>query len=196
MGCFSFLSLKSGKPALSTSFDGSPCWLFRLCNGIVVEYMHGNYDSYGRVFDGKGESFKWEVEGLDTAMLLEDEWQEGDPFPTEPSEGDPDQGWGSCWEHFGDTRDDAFPKVENPKHVVIKENAFKARVSIFDYQIKWCYSERSDLERRLEKANKAEKPNLKFIKDLNECILDHKERLAKLKAEKEEFITKNKEYDV
>lgn len=53
MGCFSFLCLESGKPINSSSFGGDPVHLFLLRKGEVIEYMYGNYDSYGRVFTGK-----------------------------------------------------------------------------------------------------------------------------------------------
>lgn len=59
MGCFSFLCKVSGRPALSTSYDGSPCYLFLLKGGKVMEEMYGNYDSYGNVFTSdKGASFQ------------------------------------------------------------------------------------------------------------------------------------------
>ena len=111
MGCFSFLCKESGKAALSTSFDGSPCYLFLLKDGVVIEEMYGNYDSYGCVFSGKEdengvrERFEWAMDwgkvcdlmhssnprdGI--AMVLE-EYFTGE-IPTEQSDGDPNQGWG------------------------------------------------------------------------------------------------------
>lgn len=107
MGCFSFLCKKSGKPALSTSFDGSPCHLFLLVDGEVVEEMSGNYDSYGRVFrtSEMKESFEWEMDWSDVcslmfdsnpnsgiAMILDEYWD--GVYPTTQSESDPEQGWG------------------------------------------------------------------------------------------------------
>jgi len=126
MGCFSFKCKVTGKPALSTSFDGSPVHLFLLKNGEAIEYMHGNYDSYGRVFTKDGmtksppESIEWKMEWGDVcdlmfdsnrsngiALILDPHWKQGDPYPTERSEDDPDQGWGN---------QDIFKYIENPVH--------------------------------------------------------------------------------
>lgn len=139
MGCFSFLCVNSGKPALSTSFDGSPCKLFLMKEGRILEEMHGNYNSYGRVFNGKGGSFEWEMDWHDVcdlmfgddptsgiAMIL-DEYDTGE-LPSVASDSDPNQGWGSGDEDedlmgdtlrgdpSGDCSDDMFPRVENPYH--------------------------------------------------------------------------------
>jgi len=61
MGCFSFKCKRTGKPALSSSFDGTACHMFLLEEGKVIEEMFGNYNSYGRVFDGKDSSLEWEM---------------------------------------------------------------------------------------------------------------------------------------
>lgn len=137
MGCFSYLCKKSGKPALSTSFDGSPCRIFLLLNGKVIEEMHGNYDSYGRVFGKDGKSLKWSLEWSDCvdlhfndnegdgfAIILDSEW-DGE-YPTTISEDDPNQGWGTYDEDeegedgdlLGCVSDNMFPKVEEPYHKV------------------------------------------------------------------------------
>lgn len=143
MGCFSFLCKKSGRAALSTSFSGSPCYLFLLKDGKVIEEMYGNYDSYGRVFTGDlrtdvkhelYDSFEWEMpwsmvcglmfdddESNGIAMILE-QYYDG-VHPTTRSEGDPNQGWGGgegdeeedC---FFSTSADKFKRVENPYHKV------------------------------------------------------------------------------
>jgi hypothetical protein len=106
MGCFSFLCKVSGKPALSTSFDGSPCYLFLLKDGKVIEEMYGNYDSYGRVFDSTGESFKWKMDRDEVCDLMFDERNYGSGIamvlakyyngvpPKTRSDDDPNQGWG------------------------------------------------------------------------------------------------------
>ena len=120
MGCFSFLCKKSGKPAYSTSFGGSPCHLFLLKDGKVLEHMYGNYDSYGRVFNGKDGSFEWQMDwqeicnlmfndnpGDGMAMIL-DRYYKGVP-PTEQSEDDPEQGWGY---------NGRFREVEEPFHKI------------------------------------------------------------------------------
>jgi len=103
----------TGEPALSSSFNGSPVHLFLLKDGKVIEHMYGNYDSYGRVFTKDGmdktppESMEWKLDwggccdlifsgkksdGI--AVIHADYWKEGDPFPVEQSEDDPNQGWG------------------------------------------------------------------------------------------------------
>lgn len=138
MGCFSFLCKESGRPALSTSFDGSPCYLFLLKNGEVIEEMYGNYDSYGRVFKkGKDDAFKWNMpwtevcdlmfdkdESNGIAMVLADEFT--GKIPTTRSEGDPNQGWGDPDE----TEDEywvenapSFPVVKEPYHKVHRDLA-------------------------------------------------------------------------
>lgn len=117
MGCFSYICKKSGRAVNSTSFKGDRVHLFLLKDGKVIEHMYGNYDSYGRVFSNQKDpkdtsftdttSFEWKMNwgnvvdmhfGADKksgiAAILEPYWKEGDPFPTERSEDDPDQGWG------------------------------------------------------------------------------------------------------
>lgn len=117
MGCFSFKCKKSGKPVNSSSYYGDSVHLFLLKDGKVIEHMYGNYDSYGRVFSNEKDandkslpdttSFKWQTpwDGVcdlmfapnnnnGIAAILAPYWKEGDPFPTERSEDDPDQGWG------------------------------------------------------------------------------------------------------
>lgn len=138
MGCFSFLCKESDKPALSSSFNGSPCYLFLLKDGKVIEEMYGNYDSYGRVFTNEKrtdvehelyDSFEWQV-GWDgvcdlmfssnsssgIAMVLE-KYYTGVP-PTSKSEDDPNQGWGDDGELLGDVSGDGFKRVTNPYHKV------------------------------------------------------------------------------
>lgn len=146
MGCFSFMCKKSGKPALSTSFDGSPVRLFLLKDGKVIEEMYGNYDSYGRVFKPKEEreqgeqSFEWRMGWGDVcdlmlhpdqsngiALILDKNFVEGE-IPTTRSADDPNQGWGGGEDDYdedeeaefllGDCSDDKFPYVENPYHKV------------------------------------------------------------------------------
>ena len=142
MGCFSFLCKKSGNAALSTSFDGSPCYLFLLKDGKVIEEMYGNYDSYGRVFSGGQRedvhhelqnSFEWSMEWSSVCRLMFDGHNYGNGIavilaeyydgvhPTTRSEDDPNQGWGNCEEDgdlMGDCSSNKFPKVENPYHKI------------------------------------------------------------------------------
>ena len=114
MGCFSFMCKMSGRAATSSSFDGTAVHLFLLKNGKVIEHMHGNYDSYGRVFAPDGmnkmppESFEWKLDWSKCCELMFSPnkqngialvharfWNEGMPYPVERSEGDPNQGWGN-----------------------------------------------------------------------------------------------------
>ena len=114
MGCFSFKCKVSGKPVNSSSFDGDAVHMFLLKDGKPIEYMFGNYDSYGRVFGPTKDpndtsltdttSFEWNLEwgevcdlifndneGDGIAVVL-DEFYNGE-IPTTQSEDDPDQGW-------------------------------------------------------------------------------------------------------
>ncbi len=129
MGCFSFMCKKTERPALSTSFAGSPVHMFLLEKGKVIEQMHGNYDSYGCVFDGRGDSFEWKKSWNDCcdlmfspnksngiALILDPHWKEGDPYPTERSADDPNQGWGDGSELMGDTSEGGFETVKKPFH--------------------------------------------------------------------------------
>ena len=142
MGCFSFICKNSGKPALSTSFDGSPVRMYLLKDGKVIEEMYGNYDSYGRVFKPKEErtqgdkSFKWAMnwnkvcdlifsddEKNGIALILDKFYIEGQAPPTTRSEHDPNQGWYDPDDedgenYFADCSDNKFPYVEKPYHKV------------------------------------------------------------------------------
>lgn len=137
MGCFSFICQKSFEPVLSDSFYGDAVHLFLLENGKVREHMYGNYDSYGRVFKDykdfddrsmtKYSSFEWDMKWGDViglmfhedksngiAAILAPYWNEGDPYPTERSEGDPNQGWGKHSRGFGGSDD----TVKYPYHKI------------------------------------------------------------------------------
>ena len=123
MGCFSYICKNSGEPVNSDSFDGDPVFLFLLEDGEVIEMMYGNYDSYGRVFDGMSGSLEWQKDWGECVDLHFD----GNPSngfagilaehytghrPHEISENDPEQGW---------TKTDFFRTevVEEPYHRVL-----------------------------------------------------------------------------
>ena len=55
---------------MSDSFSGDRVHLYLLKDSKVLESMHGNYDSYGRVFDSKGESMKWKMPLNDVCELM------------------------------------------------------------------------------------------------------------------------------
>ena len=103
MGCFSFICYEADEPVNSSSFDGDVVHMFFIEDGKVVEHMYGNYDSYGRVFDGKGGSFLWSdwdrmvdlhfsPDPYSGIAVVLDEYYKGE-FPTSKSFTDPDQGW-------------------------------------------------------------------------------------------------------
>ena len=105
MGCFSFKCKESGKPVASSSFDGDAVRLYLLEDGKVIEEMVGHYDSYGRVFDGKGDSFEWKKDwGEIVDSMFDGNERNGiavvlecyftGTIPTTQSEDDPNQGWG------------------------------------------------------------------------------------------------------
>lgn len=105
MGCFSYICKESGKAVASDSFSGDAVYMFRLEGGEVKEIMHGHYDSYGRVFDKDGNSFKWDKDWVecvndhfndnvgDGMAVILDKHYDGE-LPTECSSDDPNQGWG------------------------------------------------------------------------------------------------------
>lgn len=122
MGCFSYLCKKCGKPINSDSFSGQQASLFLLKDGKVVEEMHGQYDSYGRVFNNNMDSKEWEWgEWRDVCNLhFSDDVSNGTAayhtrcyngvHPLERSENDPNQGWGRYYE----------PKKNKFKHKLYK----------------------------------------------------------------------------
>ena len=141
MGCFSFICKKSGEPILSSSFSGDAVHLFLLKEGKVIEHMFGNYDSYGRVFSNKKDkkdtsltdttSFEWKMDWGDVcdlmfntdgsngiAAILEPYWKEGDSYPIERSEDDPNQGWGEHLNLIGSNSKDIGKKVKEPYHKI------------------------------------------------------------------------------
>lgn len=106
MGCFSFLCKGCGEPINSDSFRGERCILMLIKDGIILERMNGEYDSYGRVFDENGKSIKWEsMKWGDIVTLMfhrnsnngiiayhEDCYDPNGPLFR--SDDDPNQGWG------------------------------------------------------------------------------------------------------
>jgi len=129
MGCFSFLCKKTNEPILSDSFSGDAVHLFLLKDGKIIETMHGNYDSYGRVFKKDGESFEWKMEWSDVCDLMFDK-DKGNGIvaildiaydgekPTERSESDPNQGWGNHSKEMKRYEPIIDEPVDTPKHKV------------------------------------------------------------------------------
>lgn len=124
MGCFSFISPVNGDPINSDSFSGEQCYLVLLKDGIPIEMMYGNYDSYGRVFDVYGDSFEWDMDWDEVCdLMFHDNHSNGivaihasdyislGEVPRKRSEGDPNQGW-------GDYKHNSAP-VDKPYHVVM-----------------------------------------------------------------------------
>ena len=132
MGCFSFLCKETNESILSSSFSGDAVHLFLLKDGKVIEKMYGNYDSYGGVFDGGGDSFEWTTEWCEVCNLMFDEEHNNGiaaildvaftgQIPTTRSEADPNQGWGKHGELMGYTGYDIGKLVETPTHEVYNE---------------------------------------------------------------------------
>lgn len=136
MGCFSFICKVSGEPINSSSYDGDPVHLFLLKDGVVIEHMYGNYDSYGQVFSSpdKEGSFKWQMPWDQVCDLIFHSdhrngiaaihhafWCEGQPYPTTRSEDDPNQGWGKDGEFLTSSRMFAMT-VNKPFHKVLRES--------------------------------------------------------------------------
>jgi len=121
MGCFSFICKNSGKTAMSDSLSGDRVHLYLLKDGKVLESMHGNYDSYGRVFDSRGESMEWKMPWIDVCKLMFnnnigdgialvlDSIHDSENIPTTQSHQCGSQGWGMI------TDGAPFP---NPHHIV------------------------------------------------------------------------------
>ena len=108
MGCFSFKCSGCGDPINSDSFSGEHCVLILLDQGVVQEWMTGQYNSYGQVFDGAMDGQEWHLpwDEVCTLMFSDDAdsgicayhsecWCEQKP---EVSVDDHDQGWGD-YEH-------------------------------------------------------------------------------------------------
>ena len=119
MGCFSFLCTECGGAINSDSFSGEHARLALLVDGKVIEEMLGQYDSYGRVFNGEGhegipgskipilpDSFEWKKEWGEVCDLIYDDNPRSGisaahvdcitagNVPTKVSKNDPNQGWG------------------------------------------------------------------------------------------------------
>jgi hypothetical protein len=109
MGCFSWMCKECGESILSSSADGDHAILFLLLDGKVIEYMQGEYDSYGRVFnDDKKKSIDWSAMTWDTIVgydcgnnpksgiaAVHTKCFNG-KVPTTKSAHDPNQGWQWC----------------------------------------------------------------------------------------------------
>ena len=118
MGCFSFMCKECGEAILSNSFRGQQVELFLLKNGVVIEHMGGEYDSYGRVFKPDfSDSIYWDMDWDDVVDLMFHQNESNgiaaihtkcfrDSMPTTRSEDDPNQGWGEDSEYLEDTRED------------------------------------------------------------------------------------------
>jgi len=118
MGCFSFICQKCKQPILSNSFVGQPVKLSLLKDGIIIEEMEGEYDSYGRVFKpGNKESINWSIPWNDVCDLMfhkeknngiaaiHSKCDEGE-IPTKRSKDDPNQGWGEDMKLMGNVDPD------------------------------------------------------------------------------------------
>lgn len=141
MGCFSFKCKETGLAIKSSSFSGDAVHLFLLKDGVVIEHMYGNYDSYGRVFKNElrtdvqhelHDSFEWNLDWRTVCdLMFSNDESNGiaaildiaytGQIPTTRSEDDPDQGWGKHGELMGYTGKDIGKKVDEPFHKVLKD---------------------------------------------------------------------------
>jgi hypothetical protein len=64
MGCFSFLCSECEQPINSDSCSGEHCILFLMEKGEILEWMQGQYSSYGHVFQADGKTHQlWQTRG-------------------------------------------------------------------------------------------------------------------------------------
>jgi len=102
MGCFSYLCSCCGEPIRSDSYSGERCTLYSIKNGVVIESMTGQYNSYGQVFKSDLEEVHdWEVVDWDGICMGEsvihavhEKCKPKNYKPFGESEGDDNQGWG------------------------------------------------------------------------------------------------------
>jgi hypothetical protein len=120
MGCFSFMCKECNEPVNSDSFSGELVHLFLLKDGKPIDYMKGQYNSYGRVFaelrpqvddpnikHHLGKSYQWKLPWSDVCDLMSSQSPEYHGMaaihdrcttgvvPTTRSEDDEYQGWGN-----------------------------------------------------------------------------------------------------
>jgi hypothetical protein len=100
-----------GKPINSDSIIGDRCILYLLDDGLVIESMQGEYDSYGRVFDENRKSIEWKMHKWEDVcdLMFHKNKNNGiaavheDCFtgvvPETRSDDDPNQGWGPIDAH-------------------------------------------------------------------------------------------------
>ena len=142
MGCFSFMCKECGEAVLSSSFDGDPVELFLLEEGKVIEQMSGQYDSYGRVFDDNQDSIEWKLDWSAVCDLMHNNNEQSGisavhtkcfkgKIPTEQSEDDPNQGWGTPeeedtdWdmeEEYEGNEEDDEPRSEEEGYAEERDN--------------------------------------------------------------------------
>lgn len=105
MGCFSYLCNDCGHPINSDGYSGEHCILMLVEDSKVLEWMQGQYNSYGRVFMGD-DSYEWTVKDWETIVSMHfgmdddgisayhSKCFDGDMSGQSCSENDPEQGWG------------------------------------------------------------------------------------------------------
>jgi hypothetical protein len=145
MGCFSYICPECEHPICSDSFSGEHCILMLVKDGNVLEWMQGEYDSYGRVFkvetkglgphSGDEASYLWTV--MDWSDICSLHYGgcsysgiaayhsgcfDGDMENVCVSNDDPEQGWGDYrfpteGTHAHCTTIKVKPKWEQPKRI-------------------------------------------------------------------------------
>ena len=114
MGCHSYICSECEHPIWSDSFGGEHAILMLVDEGTVLEWMQGQYNSYGRVFktdtpspEGGDESYDWTA--MDWGDIVDLHYNgcsysgiaayhskcfDGDMQNVCVSDSDPEQGWG------------------------------------------------------------------------------------------------------
>lgn len=64
MGCFSYMCSECEHPICSDSFSGEHCILMLVVENKVIEWMQGEYSSYGTVFKIDPRAYKSRENGL------------------------------------------------------------------------------------------------------------------------------------
>ena len=124
-----------------------------------------------------------------TALLLEDEWKEGDPFPTSGSKNDPDQGWGNNIELMGDISDNMFDKVEDPVHVVFEDKLLKPELDKVEREIDSLDdSIKFFTEFIIENSNNPKYAD--YIENMTNQLVKNREKIKEFTIKKENLIKK------
>jgi hypothetical protein len=121
MGCFSYMCSGCEQPIWSDSYSGEHVIMFLIEAGECLEWMQGQYNSYGQVFrdDGLKSSQEWKSKDWSAICALQFNSNVDDGLAVyhsgcydkgctfECSDSDPDQGWG--YQEYDGQEKYAFP---------------------------------------------------------------------------------------